>query len=679
MKNVNEVVDIIYKKIESEINQEWSKLQIIRFVYLQVGLYLEKNTDFFLNDKLDSLKISDDEIRKIYEFDKIGVASRKKGEAYQIICKSAALVLKGIYDKLGIKSTMINTCGNEDEIRHWFLAVEDDNKKQYYLTLAADLPYIKNLFPTHHFANSISYYISNRITEESSAKDIERYREKLLNLKEEISEYVVFKSDNNYIILNKKDINKIKITGENITVFELSVDNINQICVPGNVINMLNRQYDIPEGVILKTSKKNMGTISIEYEEIDYTVLLNTTEKEDNLQALDESIGYGKLYETEKIATDKNFYLTSCVFAEENSEIFRLLEDSLNLQDNAGKKVSEVTINEAKLFVNRLNRYVTDYLNMKLKVSEDYSSLNSSNYSKEYIRVIFNKLGIPCSYLNLDISKIMKMAKKLIKDPEYLEIIDLLSNVMNIEQRFNMFITLKEEIKNVTKELEAKIKYYYESNGKDEKINTDIKKLYVKLVNLEKRLDVAMKNLSISKMNQVLHRVSHYFIKDSRQLDNEYISTEYIYNKFCLMFPLAFDCTYGDDIREYNTDFSNQGYSEQVVIIKEILKKIFSDLNENNCKQCENYTNKYSPVENRIRIFPLKNKGTGEYVIGFRFWAMNPNYSNEEEMNMIYIPSENLLREYNLSDRSKYIIVSSSIQNKVEKIEDIEDKGSIAK
>ena len=95
------------------------------------------------------------------------------------------------------------------------------------------------------------------------------------------------------------------------------------------------------------------------------------------------------------------------------------------------------------------------------------------------------------------------MAKKLIKDPEYLEIIDLLSNVMNIEQRFNMFITLKEEIKNVTKELEDKIKYYYESNGKDEKINTDIKKLYVKLVNLEKRLDVAMKNLSIYKINQI--------------------------------------------------------------------------------------------------------------------------------------------------------------------------------
>ena len=677
MKNVNEVVDIIYKKIESKINKKWNKLQIIRFVYLQVGLYLEKNTDFFLNDKLDSLKISDEEIKKIYELDKIGVSNRKNSETYQIICKSAAMVLKGIYDKLGIKSTMINTCGSEDEIRHWFLVVEDDNKKQYFLTIAADLPYIKNLFPTNHFANSISYFVNNRITTDSSEKDIDRYREKLLNLKDEISDYIVFKSDNDYIILNKKDINKVKIAGEDITVFELSVDIINQICVSGNNINMLNRQYDIKDGVILKTNQKTMGKFTVEYEEIDYTVLLNALEREDNLKFLDESIGYDKLYETEKIAADKNFYIKSCVFIDENSEVFRLLEDSLNLKDNAGKKVSEVTLDEANLFIRRLNRYITDYLNMKLEINIDYSNLSSSEYSKEYIREIFNKLNISSSYLNLDINKLMKMAKKLIKVPEYLEIIELLSNVMNIEQRFNMFITLKEEIKNVTKQLESKIKDY--DNNKDNNINNEIKELYIKLVNLEKRLDVAMKNLSISKLNQVLNRVSRYFIKESRMLDNEYISTEYIYDKFCLMFPLVFDCSYGDDIKEYRNNFANQGYSEQVVIIKELLKKIFSDLNENNCKQCENYTNKYSPVENRIRIFPLKNKETGEYVIGFRFWAMNPNYPNEEEMNMIYIPSENLLREYSLNDRSKYLIVSSSIQNKVEKIEDIEDKQSIRK
>ena len=132
MKNVNEVVDIILKDIASGIKKEWNKLEIIRFVYLKVGKYLEKNTDFFLNDKLESLKISDEDIKRIYTDDKIAVANRNNNYSYQIICKSAALVLKGIFDRLNIKSTMVHTCGKEDEIRHWFLVVSDDNYKQYY-------------------------------------------------------------------------------------------------------------------------------------------------------------------------------------------------------------------------------------------------------------------------------------------------------------------------------------------------------------------------------------------------------------------------------------------------------------------------------------------------------------------------------------------------------------------
>ena len=148
-----------------------------------LGKYLEKNTDFFLNDKLESLKISDEDIKRIYTDDKIAVANRNNNYSYQIICKSAALVLKGIFDRLNIKSTMVHTCGKEDEIRHWFLVVSDDNYKQYYLTLAADLPYIKNEFPTHHFANSIPYF---NITQNSISKNEDKSKESLNKVKDRI-------------------------------------------------------------------------------------------------------------------------------------------------------------------------------------------------------------------------------------------------------------------------------------------------------------------------------------------------------------------------------------------------------------------------------------------------------------------------------------------------------------
>ena len=64
--NMNEEINNVIAKIISKVNPEWNKLQIIRFVYLELGKYLEKNTDFFLSDKLDSLSLSVEEINNIY-------------------------------------------------------------------------------------------------------------------------------------------------------------------------------------------------------------------------------------------------------------------------------------------------------------------------------------------------------------------------------------------------------------------------------------------------------------------------------------------------------------------------------------------------------------------------------------------------------------------------------------
>ena len=322
-------------------------------------------------------------------------------------------------------------------------------------------------------------------------------------------------------------------------------------------------------------------------------------------------------------------------------------------------------------------KYIIDSINIKFKTYVVGSFKSSEEYVREYMKIIIDKFNIANIDLNKDINTVMRSARKKIKEPEYLDVIDLFSMVMNVEARFDKYIKIKIELEELMKIMKYKISLYHQkSENKD--LNNEIIELYNRFNELVMEYDNVSKNLSILKLNPLLRKIAHYFTKDKMIIDKEskYIPTEYIYNKFCLMFPLVFDCSYGENIKDINTPFSNQGYSEQVVIIKELIRKIFSEVKEANCYQCEIYSNKYSPIENRIRIFPLKDKETGEYIIGFRFWAMNPNYQNEEEINMIYIPSENLLREYSLNDRSRYLIVSSSLSQNIEKKEDIEENES---
>ena len=152
---INNVTDTVIKGV----NPSWNKLQKIRFVYLELGKYLEKNTSFFLNEKLDNFSLSKEEMNDIYFNDKLNISEREHSiNQYQVICKSAAAFLKNAYDKLGIYSEFVHTIGDTNNIRHWFIVAVDDDNNQYFLTLAADLPYIKNNLPTCHFASNISFF-----------------------------------------------------------------------------------------------------------------------------------------------------------------------------------------------------------------------------------------------------------------------------------------------------------------------------------------------------------------------------------------------------------------------------------------------------------------------------------------------------------------------------------------
>ena len=148
--------------IINSINPEWNKDEIIRYVYLYIGKLISKNVDFFysLGRKLEYKNYSFDKLKRTYESKRITNLS--------VICKSSAIILKRIYDRLGIKSNLMETVDynqfTDDEtketldVHHWFLCVNGENDRQYFLTIIPDLFYIQYNMKTKHFANRIDYY-----------------------------------------------------------------------------------------------------------------------------------------------------------------------------------------------------------------------------------------------------------------------------------------------------------------------------------------------------------------------------------------------------------------------------------------------------------------------------------------------------------------------------------------
>lgn len=154
-KDINMLID----GIVSNVHDDWPTLYKIRYVYLAVGKELMRDTDFFLSvdGKLGSANLSSQEIINIY--------NSEKGRGLAVICKSASSILKMVYDRLGIRSKLVETNTSlatiydkgEFLINHWFLAVYDENGKAYFMTLTPDLGYIQMNMETKHFASNIPY------------------------------------------------------------------------------------------------------------------------------------------------------------------------------------------------------------------------------------------------------------------------------------------------------------------------------------------------------------------------------------------------------------------------------------------------------------------------------------------------------------------------------------------
>lgn len=158
------------EKIIAGIDPTWNKLEIMRYVYIEVGKNFQVNTDFYLTarNKLQELKLTDEEMRKIY-FDDYLFDDNK------VICKSSAALLKKIYDRLGINSRMVKTVEASYALKasfpiyHYFLVASDDYNN-YFLTPNADIHNIQNGLSTEHFASDIPY-----VREHKDGKNIKSY------------------------------------------------------------------------------------------------------------------------------------------------------------------------------------------------------------------------------------------------------------------------------------------------------------------------------------------------------------------------------------------------------------------------------------------------------------------------------------------------------------------------
>ena len=642
MSNLNEAIDVIYSYVKNRIDDSWSVLEKTRYIYLTIGKFLEKNTDFFLNEKLAELKLGQKEINNIYENDDVNKRETFFGPQYQIICKSAAVIQKEVLAKFGIYAEYVQTCGDKDEIRHWFLVVPD-GANNYFLTLAADLPYIKNNYPTHHFASSISLFRTSTVTKEDD-----------LNIKE----YAVVESNGNCFAIKINDIKDIIFSTKDYRI---------RFLVPADLekgIELVTKSYNVPKNVDTKTTTKTVNGIDIIYNEINYTNL--NVSGNDTLKEIDKKIGFGNLYESDDYLTTISLKELYYVLKEENSIIYRIFNKCLHLEKDLAKSIDDITDVEVKNLCSSYNEYLAGFLNNYYNTTE----FDSNNFLVKFVQMNDGDASIDA------IPKSMKKIKKDNKGTPLEELISNILSIVHIENMFTDFITLKQEIKTLDNSIKQRVSNYQKGAIVDKQFEERIYADSYKLFELEKKFDKVKKQLSISELNPMLNRIAYYFVNHDKDeiaiVDDDFkgfVSQKYIYDKFCLLVPIMLDINYNNNQTVDNTKFSCQNYSEQIVIIKDLLRNVFMELRPDHCF-ADTYNDSYSPIENRIRVFPMKDRQTGEYAIGFRFYANE----DEDEVSLIYIPSKNRLREMDvLQDNNKYLIVSNSL-SKIDNLENIEDK-----
>ena len=112
-------------------------------------------------------------------------------------------------------------------------------------------------------------------------------------------------------------------------------------------------------------------------------------------------------------------------------------------------------------------------------------------------------------------------------------------------------------------------------------------------------------------------------------------------------------------------------YSEQIVIIKMILDRMFPELTSENAIMDDMYNENYSLVQNRIQVYSLKHKVNGEYAVVFHILgdeSMGDSY-------FFYDLKTNKFKIANILRLNKdYTIVSDRFKSRIEEMESIAEK-----
>lgn len=547
-------IDELANTIISKIDPNWPNIYKIRYIYLELGKILAKDTDFFFScdNKLFEYNLGYQEIKEIYE--------SKTGKDFKVICRSASEILKYVLKKVGIESKVIKqinkpiniTIDNKDlEINHYFLAVYD-NDKTYFMTLASDLPFIKEGMKTRLFANDIPY---KRINQDG--------------IEEQIYE------------------------GDKINNSILSIDELRTI---DEKIGYINTYYNYDNEDHHKKEK---------YLQYNDAILL----------MIKDEMNYNKLYY--KIEAEKtNFYRSLYMFKGYNNRII-----SLSYND-----FDQITKKDWKIWIRNLAYMITKKL---IAITNEKLEYNFRNFEyNDWLSYICNKLQTNIllqlndnnyneSFENLYIDKDFKYnkwSKKIKKEFNYTSTYDY-NNIITILDKTN-----------------ALVNYINTENGN---------------------------------FNELLNKLAFHFIRREYIISNKeqenFIPNEYIAHKFRILFNYLFGCNYDTN------DFNNREYSEQIVIIKEIIDLMFPELNQNN-SNINNYNNKYSATQNRIHIYPVKSMNDLQYSIVFNIIGDN----QLGDYYYLYNPKKNYFKSVDILDiYNNYMIISERFINRIEEIEEI--------
>ena len=548
-------LDNLTKMVTNGINDSWPTIYKIRYIYLNLGKYLSKDTDFFFScdNKLDELNMSYEELKETYE--------SLEGKNYKVICRSASEILKYIYEKVGIKSKLIKqinkpikvTMDDKDiNMYHYFLAVYDENKI-YFMTLASDLPYIKEGMKTKLFANNIPY---QRLLPDGSVEQIYEG--------EEI---------NNSILLPEE----LKKIDEEIGY----IKNYYNYDDEGHHKNDFYLQYNDAAFLMLKEEFKN-------------NKLYNKIEAE-------KTHFYRFLYKF--VGTNKVVSFSDNLFSEISSENFNIW--IRNLCYLVTGKLSEITNTYINYDFNNNFNY-NDWIYNIVKTIQNHILVQANH--NEY-NDIFNDL-----YVKEDFNY-SKWSKEIKKEFGSYNLYDY-NNMLSILDKTN-----------------ALVNYIDNQNGN---------------------------------FNDLLNKLAYHFIKREYIITDkdqkEFIPNTYIAHKFRTLFNMIFECN-----KRIN-DFNTRDYSEQIVLIKEIIEIMFQELNQNN-SNIEGYDSRYSSVQNRIHIYPIKSLDDETYSIVFNIVGDNTS----GDYYFLYNPKSNSFDSADILDiYNNYVVVSERFKNRLEEIEDID-------